>query len=98
MTGIQAIKPISASLATESVQDSGKAAFKQKFNEVLGETMYGMMFKAMRESSHKSRYFDGGQTEQIFRQQLDQLLAEKMGRRDASKFSNLSALADLPRK
>lgn len=100
MTEIRPLTPVSATVATASVQskNSDKELFKQKFDEVLGETMYGMMFKALRESSHKSPYFDGGQTEQIFGQQLDQLLAEKMGRRDASKFSNLSALANLPRK
>jgi Rod binding domain-containing protein len=98
MTGIRSITPVSANVANATVQDSSKAEFKQKFDEVLGETMYGMMFKAMRKSSHKSAYFNGGQTEQLFGQQLDQLLAEKMAHRDASKFSNLSTLANLPRK
>lgn len=100
MTGIRAATPVSATLATATAQDKNndKALFRQKFDEVLGETMYGMMFKALRKSSHKSAYFNGGQTEQIFGQQLDQVFAEKMGRRDAGKFSNLSGLASLPRK
>jgi len=100
MTGIRAATPASAQLATASTQgkNDDKALFERKFNEVLGETMYGMMFKAMRKSSKKSAYFNGGQTEQIFGQQLDQVFAEKMGRHDASHFSNLSSLANLPRK
>jgi hypothetical protein len=102
MSGIRAVSPVSATAAAATVQNKDRAAdkaeFKEKFAEVLGGTMYGMMFKAMRKSMKDNPYFNGGQAEQMFGQQLDQLLAEKMARRDASKFSSLSALENLPRK
>ena len=102
MSRIGAITPASATTATAPVQTKDrardKAEFKEKLAEVLGTTMYGMMFKAMRKSMEDTPYFNGGRAEQIFGQQLDQILAEKMGRRDASKFSSLSALGNLPRK
>jgi hypothetical protein len=103
MTALRSVTPVSATTATATstaaeAKARKKAEYQQKFGEVLAETLYGVMFKAVRESAHKSVYFNGGRAEQVFGQQLDQLLAEKMGRRDAAKFSNLSSLANLPRK
>lgn len=106
MTSIHANMPVSATAAQATLQsraaDAGRkkdtAQFKQKFNEVLGQTMYGMMLKSLRKTSHKTPYLNGGRTEEVFGQQLDQVVAEKMGRRDAGKFGRLSALTTLPRK
>jgi hypothetical protein len=101
MANLSSLTPVSATTATSSAaktKATQTGEFKQKFAEVFGETMYGVMFKALRESANKSVYFNGGRAEQIFGQQLDQLLAEKMARRDASKFNSLSSLANLPRK
>jgi len=106
MMPIHAAMPVSATAAqarlqsppADSNRDSAQAQFQQKFDEVLGQTMYGMMLKSLRKTSHKTPYFNGGRTEEIFGQQLDQVLAEKMGRRGANKIGRLSALNNLPRK
>ena len=106
MTPIHASMPAAATAAHARLQSAsagtnrkkGNAEFAQKFNEVLGQTMYGMMLKSLRKTSHKTPYFNGGRTEEVFGQQLDQVLAEKMGRRDAGKFGQMSALTTLTRK
>lgn len=107
MNAIQSFRPVS-SLTTQANLPSGpkvrdraaeKAEFQQKFDEVLGMTMYGMMLKSLRQSSHKTPYFNGGRTEEVFGQQLDQVLSEKMGRRDAERHTNhVASLNSLARK
>ena len=55
---------------------------KQAFQDFVGQTLFSQMIKAARSSQQPSAYFDGGRAEEIFRGQLDQVLAEKMS--DAS--------------
>jgi peptidoglycan hydrolase FlgJ len=88
----------SSSPAPKSERAAAVAEFREKFDAVLHQTMYGTMFKAMRKSAEKTPYFNGGRTEQVFGQQLDQLMAEKMGHRDAQHAAKLAALNTLPRK
>ena len=45
------------------------------------------MLKAMRRTVDKPAYFHGGRAEEIFTEQLDQLLAEKISDASAEKFS-----------
>ena len=47
-------------------------------HQVVGETLFGQMLKAMRATQEKNPYFDGGRAEEIFQSQLDQVLVEKM--------------------
>lgn len=47
-------------------------------DQFVGETFYGMMLKSMRKTVGKPAYFHGGRAEEIFQQQLDQVLAEKL--------------------
>lgn len=69
----------------ESLQDA--------FQSFVGETLFGQMLKAMRKTVNKPAYFHGGRAEEVFSQQLDQILAEKMARSDGAKYSN--AMYDL---
>jgi peptidoglycan hydrolase FlgJ len=87
-----------SSAAPKKDRAKTKAEFAEKFNEVLGQTMYGTILKEFRKTSHKTPYFNGGRTEEVFGQQLDQVLAEKMAHRDAGKIGRLSALTTLPRR
>lgn len=57
---------------------------RETFTASLGQTFYGQMLKAMRQTVGKSKYFHGGRGEEIFQQQLDQLVVEKMSRTSAS--------------
>ena len=47
-------------------------------HQVVGQTLFGQMLKAMRATQEKNPYFDGGRAEEIFQSQLDQVLVEKM--------------------
>jgi len=63
--------------------DSVKQAEEDKklrdvLHQVVGQTLFGQMLKAMRATQEKNPYFDGGRAEEIFQSQLDQVLVEKM--------------------
>ncbi len=69
---------------------AGKAEQKelrQAFDSFVGEVFFGQMLKAMRKTVDKPAYFHGGRAEEIFTQQLDQVLAQKLGETTAPKFS-----------
>ncbi len=51
---------------------------KDAFTEFVGQSLFGQMLSAMRESVHQPAYFGGGQAEKIFQQQMDQVLVEKI--------------------
>ena len=63
------------------------AKLRKTFDTFVGETLFGQMLKSMRKSVGKSKYFNGGRTEEIFQQQLDQVLAEKMSRTSADRLA-----------
>ncbi|HVT90798.1 MAG TPA: rod-binding protein [Tepidisphaeraceae bacterium] len=46
----------------------------------VAQTFFGQMLKQMRESPFKSKLFDGGRGGEMFANQLDQHLAERMSR------------------
>lgn len=51
---------------------------RKAFQSFVGQTLFGMMLKEMRKSVHKTPYFHGGTAEEIFQQQLDTVLSEKL--------------------
>ncbi len=59
---------------------------KAKFQEILGELLFGQMLKSMRQTVGKPAYFHGGRGEEAFTQQLDQILAQKMSRSAGEQF------------
>ena len=59
---------------------------RNKFEAVLGELLFGQLFTAMRKTVGKPAYFHGGRAEEIFRQQLDQVLSEKIAETSADQF------------
>ncbi|QDU77549.1 hypothetical protein Pan97_46200 [Bremerella volcania] len=70
---------------------SGAAApqgqLREKFDQFVGESMFGQMLKSMRESVGKPAYFHGGRAEEVFQSQLDQLLVEKISDASAEQIS-----------
>jgi len=79
---------------------ASKAEVHQKVHEVFAETMLSEMLKQIRKSSQKASLFSGGRGEAVFGPQLDQALAEKMGKKMAAQMSShsLTQLASLGRK
>jgi peptidoglycan hydrolase FlgJ len=79
--GLQTLAQTSAKAAEE------KQKLRETFESVVGETFFGQTLRAMRKSVQKSAYFHGGRGEEVFQQQLDQILAEKMSKTSADKLA-----------
>jgi Rod binding domain-containing protein len=62
-------------------------ALRKAFDQFVGQTFYGQMLQAMRKSQSKPAYMYGGQAEEIFTQQLDQMLTKKLSETSAAKLS-----------
>lgn len=60
---------------------------RQAFNAFVGQTFYGQMLQAMRKTVDKPAYFHGGQGEEIFQQQLDRIVGEKLANANGSNLS-----------
>jgi peptidoglycan hydrolase FlgJ len=60
---------------------------REAFDSFVGETLFAQMLKSMRKTLDKPAYFDGGRTEEIFQQQLDQVLAGKLSAASSEKLS-----------
>jgi Rod binding domain-containing protein len=63
------------------------ARLRKTFNSFVGQVFFGQMLKAMRKTVGKPAYFHGGRAEEIFQQQLDQILGEKLAEVSGKEFS-----------
>jgi len=70
---------------------------RERFTQFVGETFFGQMIKAMRQTVGKPAYFDGGRAEEVFRGQLDQALAEHMTKASADRFADPMFERQFPR-
>ncbi|RCS47732.1 hypothetical protein DTL42_14545 [Bremerella cremea] len=59
-----------------------QSELRDRFDQFVGESLFGQMLQSMRKSLGKPAYFHGGRAEEVFQSQLDQLLVEKIS--DAS--------------
>jgi Rod binding domain-containing protein len=67
----------------------GKALqVREKFQDFSAGTFYKEMLKSLRSGQKHSKYFYGGQAEEIFRGQMDQQIAEDLARQHGGAFSN----------
>ena len=73
--------------------------YREAFDSFVGQVFFGQMLKAMRSTVGKPAYFHGGRAEEIFQQQLDQVVAEKLSDASAEQFSGpMFKLANMGRK
>jgi len=79
-SGISTPKP-PASAATRDPQ------LRKAFDSFVGEALFGQMLKGMRKTLGKPAYFYGGRAEEVFQQQLDQVLAEKLSHASAERLT-----------
>jgi Rod binding domain-containing protein len=77
--------PAPQTVAPKAAQDDPK--LREAFGQFVGETFFGQMLKAMRKTQNKPAYFHGGRGEEVFQQQLDQVLAEKLTAASSQQFS-----------
>jgi Rod binding domain-containing protein len=67
---------------------AGDAQLHEAFSDFVGETFYGQMMQSLRKSVPKSSRFHGGRGEEVFSRQLDQMLAQKMGKTHGDRLSD----------
>ncbi len=63
---------------------AGKEPLREAFRDFVGQTLFGQMLASMRSTVGKPAYFHGGRAEEVFSQQLDQVLVEKITNASAS--------------
>ena len=66
---------------------------REAFTDFVGQTLFGSMLASMRKTVGKPAYMHGGRTEEVFQQQLDQIIVEDMT--DASADSLAGPMFDL---
>lgn len=77
---------------------SQNSELRETFHQFVGETFFGTMMKEMRKSVGKTPYFNGGRAEEVFQQQLDQLIVEDMTKSSSKNISEaMFHLMTLPR-
>jgi Rod binding domain-containing protein len=62
-------------------------ALREAFDQFVGQTFFGQMLQAMRKTVGQPAYFHGGRGEELFRQHLDQALAQEMTEASADTIS-----------
>jgi len=60
---------------------------REAFDDFVGQAFFGQMLKSMRKTVGESAYFHGGRGEEVFTEQLDQVLAEEMTKNSANSFT-----------
>jgi flagellar protein FlgJ len=75
--------------AKDAGEDSkGDDKLRDAFQSFVGETLFSQMLKSARKTQNKPAYFHGGRAEEMFQQQLDQVLAEKIAKSDGGSYSD----------
>jgi Rod binding domain-containing protein len=85
---LNAIRPLKVSPASHAEEVAGARDLQKAYRDFVGKTFFGQMMKSMRQTVGKPAYFYGGQTEEMFRSQLDQQLADHMTTASADKFAD----------
>lgn len=71
---------------------------REAFNDFVGQTFFMQLLSEMRKTVDKPAYLHGGQTEEVFQAQMDQIMAERLSDASAESFSGpMFELFMLPR-
>ena len=93
------IKPLrSTGPASEAEQVESARDLKKAFGDFVGKTFYGQMLKSMRATVDKPAYFHGGHAEEVFRSQLDQVMADELSDASADRFADPMFQQQFPRQ
>jgi Rod binding domain-containing protein len=85
---LHAIKPLKPGAPSQAEELKSAEKLRSAYREFVGKTFFSQMLKSMRSTVGKPAYFYGGQTEDVFRSQLDQQLADKMSESTAPKIAD----------
>ena len=94
MLATKAISGPSSFLQTLATPDDKPAPsadeleLREKFQDFVSGTFYKQMLKSMRSSQKKPAYFHGGQAEDIFQSQLDEMVTDDFARNHGDTFAN----------
>jgi flagellar protein FlgJ len=66
---------------------SARERTREAFSDFVGQTFFTQLLTEMRKTVDKPAYFHGGQAEDIFQGQMDQLLAERLSEATADSFA-----------
>lgn len=77
-----------AGSALQALDETAQPDLRETFNRFVGQTFYGQMLSAMRQTVGRPAYFHGGHSEEVFQGQLDQLLSEKLSDASADSFTD----------
>ncbi len=87
-TQLNAVRPLKPTNLGAQQQVAEAHEVQETFRQFVGEAFFGQLLKAMRSTQGKPAYFHGGQTEEVFRGQLDQALAEEMTEASADQIAD----------
>lgn len=73
--------------AADPVRPPENPELREAFDSFVGETFFSQMLKSMRQTVGEPAYFHGGRGEEIFTEQLDRVLTEKMTKASAETFT-----------
>lgn len=73
-----------SNLQTRGNSHSAEDPLRDAFRDFVGQTLFGQMLSSMRSTVGKPAYFHGGRAEEVFSQQLDQVLVEQITDASAS--------------
>lgn len=78
---------------TDSIKPFGppsseSPALREAFDQSIGSTFFRQMLKSLRSSTGKPAYFHGGQAEEIFQSQLDEILISDLASATGDSFSS----------
>jgi peptidoglycan hydrolase FlgJ len=80
------LSPLNATPKTDALHKENPE-LKKAFTDFVGQTFYGQMLKSLRSTVEKPAYFHGGRGEEMFQEQMDQILSEKFSEASADKFA-----------
>ena len=97
----QLTKPDSSTppLAGREGQGDASDELREAFTDFVGQTLFGSMLASMRKTVGKPAYMHGGRTEEVFQQQLDQIIVEDLTESSADSIADpMFELFNLHRK
>ena len=71
-----------------SLQAAPADEMQTLFRDFVGKTLFGELMSSMHKTHDKAAYFHGGQAEEIFQQQLDQVMVDEITESSASQIAD----------
>ena len=95
---LQSPVPSPQSLVSRHRPPAPSSDVRDAFHDFVGQTFFTQLLTEMRKTVAKPAYLHGGQAEEIFQAQMDQVLAERLSDASAEQFSGpMFELFMLPR-